>query len=223
MRVERWKEGGSASFRPALSAEGTSGHIALEPARARGADGARRAGGARGTGGTGRAAGRARSKRRIVRRPGRPSVHDRDATRDDLDRVRSGKRHCRHPVRRVGGSASDRPESRGDGSVHKAVRKRYAALVDAGEAVCARCGKPIPAGRPSTLTTTPSARATWASVTESATGSLAPRSRTLATTDIRVSGDRLVVRGARSRKAARATTSEPSVARTRSVLETQPG
>jgi hypothetical protein len=48
--------------------------------------------------------------------------------------------------------------SRGYGSVHKAVRARYAALVEAGEAVCARCGLPIPAGTPFDLDHSPGRR-----------------------------------------------------------------
>jgi hypothetical protein len=38
--------------------------------------------------------------------------------------------------------------SRGYGAVHKAVRARYAELVEAGQAVCARCGRLIVPGTP---------------------------------------------------------------------------
>jgi hypothetical protein len=63
-------------------------------------------------------------------------------------------------------------------SVHKAVRWRYAALVEAGLAVCARCGKPIVRGAPSTSTTTTGARATSGSVIEGGTAGTAQQSRT---------------------------------------------
>jgi hypothetical protein len=39
-------------------------------------------------------------------------------------------------------------EARGYGNGHKALRERAAALVAAGLATCARCGRPIPAGAP---------------------------------------------------------------------------
>lgn len=38
--------------------------------------------------------------------------------------------------------------SRGYGSAHKALRVRYARLVDAGQAICARCHRPIFPGEP---------------------------------------------------------------------------
>lgn len=38
------------------------------------------------------------------------------------------------------------PASRGYGAAHRAERRRWKPVVDAGRAVCARCGQPIPAG-----------------------------------------------------------------------------
>jgi hypothetical protein len=38
--------------------------------------------------------------------------------------------------------------AKGYGEAHKAIRKRYAALVATGLAVCARCGRPIMPGTP---------------------------------------------------------------------------
>lgn len=39
-------------------------------------------------------------------------------------------------------------EARGYGAAHRTLRAQYARLVEAGQAVCARCGRPIAPGAP---------------------------------------------------------------------------
>jgi hypothetical protein len=56
---------------------------------------------------------------------------------------------------------------------HRRIRVKYAALVKAGNAVCARCGKPIAPNELGILTTTTRTHcsvATWALLTAAATG-----------------------------------------------------
>jgi hypothetical protein len=87
-------------------------------------------------GGTGRLEnGSARSFTRAVTFPSpRSETRKRKRKRTLKDRVRERRRK--------------RPSNRGYGRHHRELRKRLAPLVASGQAICARCGRPITPGEP---------------------------------------------------------------------------